>query len=163
MTINDITIGFTFKNIENGLLVKETADFFPTSTLETDIDDYAEQWTSEQEEDYELVDTEVVDFDNDYADPDDFNSLEEYGEYADGCEKYGEAFKLRFEDVTDPDMDEYEGCWDDEEAFVKHIAEECMEIPDNLWGYIDWEKLTRDIMMDYSVYEGDEGVHIFRN
>jgi hypothetical protein len=42
------------------------------------------------------------------------------------------------------------------------MYEDCFEIPDHLQGYIDWEKLTRDVLMDYDSYYVGGEYHIFR-
>lgn len=164
MICSGITIEFTFRNIESGELFTEEMDFDPSGSLTTDIELAAEEWIEGNEDgEFELVDTKVSCYDDDFGDPGDFADLDEYGEFVGLCEHHGEAYKLRYDDVGSCDMDDYNGCWDSEEKFAQHIAEELMEVPENLWCYIDWEKLARDVMMDYSSYEGEDGFHIFRD
>lgn len=162
MYCNNIEIKFTFNHIETGEEHKVFEEFEPTCVLESDIDNFADGWI-EENEGYELLSAEVDAFDTDFADPDDFTCLDEYGDYIEKCVKHGEGFKLRFEDVGDADMDEYCGCWDSEKDFIRNLVEDTMDIPDHLYGYLDWDKLTRDYMMDFSSYDGEDGTHIFRD
>lgn len=93
----------------------------------------------------------------------DFCDLETYAEYVENCNEYGEAYDLRFQDISEVDMEDYEGCWDSEEKYAQNYADECALIPDNLWGYMNWESYSRDLLRDSSTYEGKKGIHIFRN
>jgi len=136
--------------------------------LETDIEQFVEDYNADLDEDaseFELDDREVVTFDTDYADPFDFDDLNEYGEYVEKCDEHGDGYRLRYADIGDFDFDDqYNGCWNSEEEFVEELYTECNDIPDHLQFYIDWEKLTRDFMMDYSSYEANDGlVYIFRD
>jgi len=149
---------------DDGRYQSEFAEFEVTSYLSGAIDDWLCDYNAESQYEWEIADIDVDDYDNDYADPDDFSSLDEYGEYIEQCEEHGEAYQLRYADIGDHCFeDEYQGCWNSEEEFVQHLYDETGDIPANLWGYIDWEYLTRDTMMDYSSYLGDEGYHIFRD
>jgi antirestriction protein len=133
-------------------------------SIESFIDDWIDDYNDEHEAEFELDSHEIVYFDSDYANPDDFGSLNEYGEYIGKCLEHGEAYVLRYEDVGDHDFeDEYNGCWDSEEEFVQNLIEDCYTCDDFISNYIDWEKMTRDVMMDYSSYHGDDGYHIFRD
>jgi len=138
------------------------------SSLKSTVDDYAKELLEELNEDsddkVELEGYEVDWFDGDFADPDDFADLNEYGAYAENVEHYGIAYHLRYEDVGEHNFDdEYNGEWDSAEEFAKNLIDSCYEIPSELASYIDYEKWTRDIMYDYSEYEDSSGmVHIFR-
>ena len=57
--------------------------------------------------------------------------------------------------------DVYEGEWDSDEDFVQEMLEGCGDIPKGLPWYIhiDWEATARDVMMDYTEWNG----HYFRN
>jgi len=59
------------------------------------------------------------------------------------------------------DFDEaYQGEYSSDEDFVEQLLEDCGDIPKlPNYVYIDWEKTTRDVMMDYSESNG----HYFRN
>lgn len=141
---------------EGGLLddIADKADEL-VDALNADLDDGEEEWVFD--------DFEVDDFDDAFADPTGFSDLDDYAEYAEKCEEHGEAYVLRYEDIGDFEFnDSYSGCWDSAEDFVQDMIEGCYEIPDHLTCHIDWESYARDIMMDYSEYEGNEGLHIFR-
>jgi len=45
-------------------------------------------------------------------------------------------------------------CESDLQEWALEVAEESLEVPEAALGYIDWEMLARDLMMDYQVYEG---------
>ena len=157
-----IRLQLDLQNTE-GACVTKFAEFEVTPYLDGAIDDWIEDYNVINSEDkWEVVDKCIDYYDDAYADPSDFGSLDEYGEYVEKCEEHGEAYVLRYEDIGDFDFDDqYRGCWNSEEDFVQDLWEQCMEVPDNLWGYIDWESVTRDTMMDYSSYDGSEGCHIF--
>lgn len=159
-----IVLAFTFEHQASGDVVLHEAEFEVTGDIESDVDNYVSDWLDENEN-YRYDDGfDIIEWDDDFAKPEGFNSLNEYGEYVEKCVEHGEGFRLRYEDVGDFDFDdEYNGCWGSEEEFIQQLVEDCYEIPDHLAGYIDWEKMTRDFMMDYSSYEGSEGYHIFRD
>jgi antirestriction protein len=142
----------------------EYAEFEVDNYLEAAIDDWLCDYNAESQYEWEIEDRIVDCYDDDYGDPDDFNDLDEYGEHVEKCEEHGEAYQLRYADIGDHYFeDSYEGCWSSEEEFVQNLYDGTGDIPDNLWGYIDWESLARDVLMDYSCYEGVEGTHIFRD
>lgn len=61
-------------------------------------------------------------------------------------------------------MEDYQGEYDNEEAFGWHIYEECYEyqIPENLRFYFDIEKFTRDLFLDgYMSIEVNGICHVF--
>lgn len=145
-----------------------------TGGLMTDIDDCMDEILEElnadideddgQRGEWEFVEYEVEEWDEDYAAPSDFRNLDEYGEHVEKCEEHGEGYRLRYSDIGDFEFDDqYNGCWDSAEDFIREQFESCHDIPDHLANYIDWESITRDWMMDYSEYEGSEGTHIFRD
>jgi len=146
-------------------------EFEASSGLLDYIAEYAEEMAEAKSEDsgnettferWEVFETEL-DF-VEQRDWDDFDNLDDWGEYCDLVEEHGEAFVLRNNDWNGhEDLDNYNGCWRSEEEFARHCYEECYLIPDHLQFYIDWEKVARDMMMDYSSYEGDDGYHIFRD
>jgi antirestriction protein len=167
-----VTILFT---LTNGSTHSE--DFDADGSLIGTIDDFADDLVSDandgaddEAEDYEEIELdgwEVEGSDEDHSDqgePSDFSDLDAWGDYCELCDEHGEAYVLRYADVGDHDFgDEYNGCWGSIEEFAEHIAEECMEIPANMSAYFDYEKFGNDLMMDYSEYDGDDGVHIFRS
>lgn len=57
-------------------------------------------------------------------------------------------------------QDKYYGAYVSEEEFVEQLTRETREIPDWLDSYIDWEKLTTDVMYDFVAVEVGGGVHI---
>lgn len=141
----------------------EDADFEVNSDLESDIEQWLDDFNTDNETDYEIDDRDVLEFDDDYPHPFDFTDLNEYGALVEKIVEYGPAYKARWEDRGDFDWDdEYCGCWESEEEYCQQLYEDCYEIPDHLQGYIDWEKLTRDIMMDHDSYYVGGEYHIFR-
>lgn len=113
-------------------------------------------------EDWEVISTEL-DY-NDQRDYDDFDDLDAWGEYCENIDIHGEGYMLRSNDIGEFSFEnEYRGCWSSEEEFAQEQVESCGDIPDHLKCYINWEEYARDIMMDYSSYEGNDGFHIFGN
>jgi len=160
----DITLRLSLTN-DNGESIVLVHVFDVCEDLETDIEQFVEDYNGFDEDasEFELDDREVITYDTDYADPSDFDDLNEYGEYVEKCDEHGDGYRLRYADIGDFDFDDqYNGCWNSEEEFVEELYTECNDIPDHLRFYIDWEKLTRDFMMDYSSYEANDGlVYIF--
>ena len=171
VTVTDININFNFSrgnetrtecvefNACDGSLESSTIDNHRDELLDdlnVDIADNEEDWA------YDGFDVE--EFDDDFADPADFDDLDDYGAYAELVEKHGVAYHLRYEDVGDNEFsDEYQGAWDSDKAFAQHILDDCYEVPKFLNGYVDMERWTRDLMMDYSSYDDCGMVHIFRS
>ena len=161
-----ITIDFEFSDGST-----DSADFEATGGLVADItsyqDDLVDELNEDSDEEIECTGYEVSDWDTDHdgqQSPNDFADLDEWADYCDLVDQHGEAYILRFADIGDHDFeDEYNGCWASAEEFVKNFIEGCYEIPCFFDHYIDWEKVTRDFMMDYSEYTGYDGVHIFRD
>lgn len=62
-------------------------------------------------------------------------------------------------------QDAYCGEWDSEEAYAENYADECMEIPEHLENYIDYEKMARDFFCGdlYSVDAGGGNVYVFHS
>lgn len=139
--------------------IADSTDFEANSGLLEAIADYAE--------DIDCDEWHIVGSDLDYSlqkDYGDFDNLNEWGEYCENVEKHGYAYVLRYDDIGEFDFDnEYNGCYDSEEDFVQALWDDCYNIPDFICGYIDWESVTRDVMMDYSSYYGNEGYYIFRD
>ena len=165
-----IEIKFTFCNGDD--IETEKQDFEVSGSLQYDIDAYADDRIEElddesddEDADYLCDDKEVSFWDDDYPNPSDFSDLDDYGLMVELIDEHGEGFKLRYEDIGDLDGDDfrnsYNGCWSSEAEFAENYCDDCMEIPDNLKSYFDYEKFARDLLMDYSVYEGDDGFHIF--
>lgn len=50
-------------------------------------------------------------------------------------------------DMVDNFEDDFIGYYDSEEDFAQQMAEECGEVPDHLFNYIDWESYARDMFM----------------
>jgi antirestriction protein len=57
----------------------------------------------------------------------------------------------------------YYGTFKSEEEFAEELWTETADIPDNLIGYIDWERVARDLRADYSMCDHDGQVWVFRN
>ena len=165
-----ITIDFEFSNGES-----DSHEFDATGGLVADItsyrDDRLEELNEDREEDDEEIECEgyeVSDTDLDHACQEDwtaFDDLDEFADYCDLVDQYGEAYCLRRDDCGDGfDFDdEYNGCWSSFEEFAENFFDDCMECPDSLKSYIDYEKFASELSYDYTEYEGYEGVHVFRS
>jgi len=155
-----ITIDFSFTaNCDEHEVSHE---FEVESGLIGQIDDFMDDFMADSDKEWDDSDWKIVEFDEDYADPDDFTDLDEYAEYIEKCDEHGEAYRLRYEDIGENNFeDEYSGCWASEEEFAQNFYEDCYDIPDHLERYIDWGAVAHDMMVDYSVYEGNGGYHIF--
>lgn len=57
----------------------------------------------------------------------------------------------------------YQGTYRSEEDFAEELFSELHDIPDYLSGYIDWERVARDLRGDYSMCDHDGEVWVFRN
>lgn len=55
-------------------------------------------------------------------------------------------------------QDAYQGEFESDRDFVEQYCEDTLEIPEHLAGYIDWDAITRDYMMDFWSADG----HYFR-
>ena len=173
-----VTINFEWSNGDS-----EYQDFEATSGVVSYIEDYRDERLQELNDDLEASDEElgrviarddiecdgydVRDYDGDCAGqqgPDDFDDLEAWADYCDLVAEHGEAFVLRYNDLDDCDcMDEYNGCWSDAAEFVQNLIEDCYDLDIPSFVYVDWDRTARDVMMDYSSYDGSEGIHIFRS
>lgn len=167
-----ITIKFNFSHDSNdGASHSDHGDLEVEGGLMSDIDDMANDILSDlnegledDEEEWVFDEFEVADSDADLASPSAFDDLDDYAEYIEKCEKHGEGYVLRYEDIGHFDFDDqYNGCWSSEEEWGQNMLDDCFDVPDFLTHYIDIEKWTRDALMDYSVYEGDDGFYIFRD
>ena len=165
-----ITLSFNFSRDAGDVSSRsDNADFDVESGLVSEIDDKADELLDALNSDLEdggekwvFNESEVDDYDDDFADPSGFADLDDYAEYIEKCEEHGEAYVLRYEDIGDFDFDDqYNGCWDSAEDFVQDMIEGCYSIPDHLASHIDWESYARDVMMDYSDYDANDGLHIF--
>lgn len=167
-----ITMQFNFSRVSSdGANHVDYADFEVECGLESEIEDMSDSMLSDLnddladgEEEWVFDEFEVDGSDDDFACPTAFDDLDDYAEYIERCEKHGEAYVLRYEDIGHFDFDDqYNGCWSSEEDWGQNTLDEFFDVPDFLTHYIDIEKWTRDALMDYSVYEGDDGFHIFRD
>lgn len=165
-----VTIEFSFSDGStdqnefdaDGLLVAAITEYADdaVSDLNADLEDDADE--------IECTGWEVVDHDTDYADqqgPDDFKDLDAWGEYCEDCSRHGtNAYCLRYADVGEHDFDdEYNGCHGSFTEFAEQFFDDCMDCPDSLRCYIDYDKFARDLEYDYTTYEDSEGTHVFRN
>lgn len=172
-TMATVTITFHFSD---GSI--EDNDFEGTSGVLDEVEDYAKNRADElYEEAVELAccDDEpdeitcdewlISGTDTDHDDEesaDDFDDLDEWGDYCDMVEEHGEAWVLRHADWSGhSDMDSYHGCYNSPEDYAQQFYDDCYGSDNSMYSYIDWERYARDVLMDYSVYEGSEGYHIF--
>lgn len=172
-----VKINFEFSNGCDS--IDDCAEFDADGLLIAAITEYADDRASELNDDLADVDEdnedagewectgwEVEDWESDLADlqgPEDFKDLDEWGDYADVAERYGNAYCLRYADVGEHDFDdEYNGCWDSFEDFARNFIDDCYDLDGPLASYFDYERFASDLEMDYSTYEDSEGVHVFR-
>ncbi len=166
-----ITLSFNFsRESSDGSSYSYSADFEVETGMLSDIDDKADELLDvlnsdlEDGEDEWVFDEFIVnDYDDDFADASSFADLDDYAEYIEKCEEHGEGYVLRYADIGDFDFnDSYSGCWNSAADFVQNMIEDCYEIPGHLALHIDWSSYAVDVMMNYSEYEGNDGLHIFR-
>ena len=100
-----------------------------------------------------------------------YESIEDVARFARLIEEHGEAYAayaghIGTDYATEEGFQEaYQGEWDSEEAFGQNLADETMEIPENLQFYMDYEKFTRDLFIgDYFSVDGSNyKVFVFRS
>jgi len=103
---------------------------------------------------------DVEEWDYDFENPENFGDLDEYGEYIEACQQYGDAYRLRHEARGSCDMDEYEGEYNEDEDFAREYIERSCCIPSAVEDFIDWGDLTKSVMEEFDSYT-DGGCHIF--
>jgi len=164
-----VVIELTFSNGGDEETDLVEVDVWPGT--DDDIKEAIDAWIAEHDDgDYcwSCTSEEVVDWDDDYADPNDFQlDWDEYAAYCDLVDKHGEAYELRRADLINFDEQQfessYQGCWDTFEKYVEHCLDDQYDIPDFLVGHIDMESVAREWKQDYSTYDGNDGTHIFRD
>lgn len=158
----DIQVEATYSNGDQEEKREET--FWATSGVKNDIDTWVEEALEELGDGWSLDSCDITEWDDDYGDPYDFDDLDEYAQFVEKVEEYGEAYRLRYEDIGENDFeDQYQGCYKDEADFAESISDELSDIPDWVRPHIDWDSVACDIMYNYSSYDGSEGCHIFRD
>lgn len=170
-TVDSIDIIFNFSN-GNGDSAHHDETFDPAdSSLLSVVEEHRDEWLDELndgcEDEWVFDSWDVDNYDSDWSDPGEFSTLDDYGEYCENVEKFGEAFHLRYDDVgeiTGRDFeDAYNGCWDSFQEYVENYVDDCMEVPDSMKSYFDYEKFANDLQDDFNVYDGADGVHIFQD
>lgn len=171
-TVSDIEIRFSLCR-DDGETDNRSETFNATdSSLQDDVDGFFEELVEEfnddnadQEHEWGKNGYKVECYDGDFADPADFDNLNDYGDYAVLVEKFGEAFHLRYEDTGEDSPhrfeDLYQGCFESVEAYAQHVVEEQYDIDVPSFVHIDWDRTAWDLLIGASSYEGDDGVHIF--
>lgn len=158
----DIQIEASFRKGEDIETREET--FYVGDGLKSDIETWVEETLVELADGAYLLSCEVTEWEDAYGDPTEFDDLDEYARFAEKVEEHGEAYRLRYEDIGGFDFyEQYQGCFEDEGDFAESISDNLGEIPDWVRPHVDWDSVARDIMMDYSSYDGNEGCHIFRD
>ena len=101
-------------------------------------------------------------------DPDfgEYPDLDDVFRYHELCAEYGEAFAVWYnlKNGRQINRDEWEDCFnesycgefDDYAALAEQFVNDGLfgEIPDNLAGYIDYEKIGRDLKSEYTIDDG---------
>ena len=170
-TVAGLTIRFHFTRNEETKEFTHEFDSF-TDSLGDDVDSWADDKLDElnddldddSDDDWEFQLHEVFDYDDEFADPDSFSDLNDYGEYAELVEEHGEAYHYRYQDTGCDGrqfQEDYQGCWASAGEYAEHYCDDCMDIPSGVKPYFDYDKFAGDLMMDYSEYEGTDGIHIF--
>ena len=165
--LSDLTVKFTLTRKDETIVKTATFDCFSNGLgyevrehgdgLAEELDDID---CNEHPEDWEVTDISVTAYDTDYKNPADFDNLDDYGEYAEGIEKHGEAYHLRYDDIGDSNFtDEYAGCYDSFKSFARTHADEIHDTS----NYFDYDSYANDLEYDYSTYDGCDGCHIFRD
>ena len=111
----------------------------------------------------------VHDYDLDFTpDPNfgEYPDLEDVFRYHELCNEHGEAFAVWFnlyngryldrDRWEDKFQDAYYGEYEDYTDLAEHMVEEGLfgEIPESIACYIDYEKIGRDLKMDYTIDDG---------
>ena len=174
-TVLEIEVKLTFVSATEGS-EERTESFDPAdSSLQSAIDERADELLDELNEDldedaeeFEFVGHSIESYDTDWADPDVFDGLDEYGAYAELVEQHGEAYHLYYDNTGNESESSFEdafaGSWSSFQEYAEQLIDDCYEIPDHLASYIDYEKWARDLEYDYFTCEGSDGdTYIFRN
>ena len=106
----------------------------------TDYQNFPEGWYSESPDREDIE--KIIEFAN-LSDDDD---REMWEAYIDATGDDDATFKQA--------QDNFVGKYEDDETFAEELFRECYDIPDHLDGYIDWERVARDIMMDHYAENG---------
>ena len=163
-----ITVEFTFETDGDKHTVSEEFDVCDSldSEFDTFVDDTIDDLT-ENDEDWTCTSQEVIYWDDDFKAPSEFDRIDDYGEYVELCETYGEPFTQRYDDInglTGRDFeDTYVGCFDSVEEYAQNYADGIGDIPGWLECHIDWDSLGRSLLMDCSEYWCGGDLHIFRD
>ncbi len=99
-----------------------------------------------------------------------YSTFEEVATHAKMIDKHGAAWTAYVswtcESCPDEDgfEDAYNGEWDSREDFARHMADECLDIPESMASYFDYEAFARDLFMDYADIDNPEGgIFVFRS
>lgn len=152
----------------------EEHEFEVFDGLEGEVDDKGNEIcddcsdNGDDDDDWHYDGYEVTEYDDDdYPDPDGFDNLDTYAQFVELIDKLGEAYRLRYDDIGELTEsafnDSYNGCHESMAAYAESFFDDHYEIPDFLVGHVDWDSVAKDFGMDYSEYQGSEGVHIFRD
>lgn len=98
-----------------------------------------------------------------------YEDIEAVADIAEMIVKHGSAFAAYAQYVglqytTEQDFeDTYQGLWDSEKDFAEYLADETMNIPENIQSYFDYEKFSRDLFINdyFSIETTDYKVHVF--
>ena len=165
--LSDLTVKFTLTRKDETIVKTATFSHYSDS-LGYDVREHGDNLADELDdidcnehpEDWEVTDISVTAYDTDYKNPTDFDNLDDYGKYAAGIEKHGEAYHLRYDDIGESNFsDEYVGCHTNFGDYAWSIAEESGYTD----RYFDLEAYASDLQHDYSTYQGSDGCHIFRD
>jgi antirestriction protein len=140
--------------------------------VSSDVDDMQEQindmLAASRQEDAEEWDI------HDYEAPfsiDEWEGLDDLARIADLYEQHGDVFLAAVE-INNEDIDyaeqmvqNFAGTYDDWEDMAIQYVEEGLfgDIPDNIQGYLDYERLGRDLSFDYSGTYIDGDLYVFRS
>jgi antirestriction protein len=102
-----------------------------------------------------------------------YASIETVAEIARCLEEYGPAFASFYndscidepiDDIEEKFQDSYIGEYDSERAYAEEYAHECLDIPERLENYIDYDAIANDLFMDslFSAKAPNFNIYVFR-
>lgn len=130
-----------------------------SAMLATSKEPIAEEWAIHDYEGFEGINLS------------EWESFETVSELAEAIEEHGQAFGAfyGYQDQADTVdecvtafQDAYRGEWDSEAAYAEDYADNCIEIPEHIVPYFDYEAYARDLFCgDYYSVDSPGGVYVF--
>ena len=100
-------------------------------------------------------------------------SIEDLCEFCTVADEFGEAFSCWFTydteynaqagDFKNRFQNEYLGTYKDAAEYgMEYVDNGCLEIPEHIMHYIDYEALGRDLLIDCIHQQGNDGMHVWQ-